>query len=186
MTDQPDALPDDFAAALRELRSGGDPRFVATLIAANRAGWSQNSLGTALGITSNRISQIIKVGPGGHDPIPGIPPGPMPEHRRRLRPANDPDLLARQKAAREAAAEKDRKAAVRWSRSEEIRAERVAEAEYRDLCWRLAIEPVTSRKGLQRPPTGQRWYRCRRCGEMILRSATRPDAHAYPTCLTKR
>jgi hypothetical protein len=179
MADQSDYLPPDFAKALQELYRSGDPRLAASLIAANRAGWSRYALGTALGVTGGSITRYMEVGPEGHEPIVDFPPGPLPQHQR-LPPADDPGLLARQAAARKARDEKRRKAAVRQARSEEIYAERHAEAEYRELCQRLAIKPIK-----KKAPAGQRWYECMRCKTPILRSATRPDAHSYPPCNDK-
>lgn len=171
MTDQPDALPEGFAETLRELKKNRDPRFTATLIAANRAGWPQWMLGQALGYAfhpqrgSGRIHQFMQVGPGGYDPVPDIPPGPMADHLlRRLPPASDEKLLARQAAAREAAEDKARK-----------REKREARTQYLALCRQRFLTPLPD--PVPAKDDGKSWYRCTKCKKKILRNATNPQAH---------
>lgn len=73
-------VPDDFRAVLQQMRSNRDPRLAAVFYAAKLNGWTLHSLGDAVGVSRERVRQMI----AGLDfdasvPLPEIPAAPRKE-----------------------------------------------------------------------------------------------------------
>lgn len=60
MTDRQLALPDGFAAVLRQMRTTGDHRLTAVLHAAVAAGWTRQPLADALGCSKQNVGQRVQ------------------------------------------------------------------------------------------------------------------------------
>ncbi|MFE9252884.1 hypothetical protein [Streptomyces sp. NPDC007088] len=92
-------LPLEFVATLRALYRAGDSQLAPTLAAAHEAGWTYRILGSAIGLTGNRIMQIVRKNHTGTAfPVPALPPrNPRPHSKRRpaaeLKPGQVEGLL---------------------------------------------------------------------------------------------
>jgi hypothetical protein len=106
-------VPADVAGHLRQLHTGGDPRFVPYLTALHGAGWSYAALARAVGLTRQAIHlRLAKAGPGTDVagvglPVPGGPRRTRSSDRDRFDWAVwvDPQLYRRAVAVAASAAE---------------------------------------------------------------------------------
>lgn len=88
-------VPDEFGDRLRHLRTIRSPRLGATLNLAREQGWTLTALGKAMGITRERVRQIVDQEPWQPYPPDVLTPVPEPPRRPQRQPrlsvSVDPD-----------------------------------------------------------------------------------------------
>ncbi|MEU0818949.1 hypothetical protein [Streptomyces mirabilis] len=79
-------VPDDFQVVLQQMRSNRDPRLAAVFHVAKLNGWTLRSLGDAVGVSRERVRQMIaRLDFDASVPLPEVPSAP-----RREPPATKP------------------------------------------------------------------------------------------------